>query len=409
MATKLNLHKLMGPSEGYLNALRVPEQDEQKLRQARETIRDRLRYAFQHWSEFVRQVELYDAVVKTAMVESAAPRLPTPKFRLQGSFAYHTVNDCQDPPTQQIDQDDGLFLPISFVSVNGRTRPTIASAAYFKIVERALAPLCEERGWKLNPGKVKNSCVRVEIDWRLHIDIPLYAIRDGAFERLVEYAASTSLAKSVTAIRDSRELDEQIYRDLADAELILAHRRDGWIESDPRRLEKWFASAIDLYGEPVRWLSRCYKGLRDAKFDDGLSSICIMACVVRAIENLGGVDPKRLDLALVQVGREIARIAVDPVENPVFPGDATKHFCLGWDAAYREKVRRLFRDAADQLEEAIDAGYHHGLALQRARRAYGDRVPSDERLIVTVTPAEVVRGTPAQPQPAAVVPRTKSG
>jgi hypothetical protein len=402
--TKLNLNKLMGPEEGYLDAIRVPERDQQTLSTAREKIRDRLRYAFRNWSEFVTRSELQESMMAAS---AGFPKVPVPKFRIQGSFAYFTANDCQNPPVQQIDQDDGVYLPTSFVTLNGRTRPTIASTAYFKIVESALVTLCKSEGWTLNPRKVKNSCVRVEISSRLHIDLPLYAIRDASFEKLVEFAAD-SVAASVM-LRDSAILDERIYRELADAEIILAHRMDGWIESDPRRLERWFKNAIDIYGAPVRELSRCFKGLRDAKFDDGLSSICIMASVVRAIENLGGVDQRRLDLAIVAVAREMARLAGRPVANPVFPGDEKKNLCAGWTADYRERVRQLFADAADEIDQAINQTFNKTIAISRARRAFGTRVPDDERLVVLIAPAEVVRSTPAERQPEAQVPRTRSG
>ena len=404
MATKLNLHRLMGPDAGFLRAISVEESDRRALANAREKIRETLRNAFRHWNQFVTRTELQDAAVVAAAI---APHLPTPKFRIQGSFAYHTANDCQNPPVQQIDQDDGIYLPLSFVTVNGRARPTIASKAYFLLVERALKPLCEDEGWTLNP-KRKGSCVRVEIGRRLHLDYPLYAIRDSAFDELVELAASAHSYKADMAM-NSRELDERIYRELADAEIILAHRDEGWIQSDPRRLETWFQNAIAIYGSIVRDLSRCLKGLRDAKLDDGLSSICIMACVARAVEKLGGVDEKRLDVAIVDVAREIARNADVPVENPVFPGDQSKYLCSGWTPEYREKVRALFRDAADQLEEAIDGTFHKGVALQRTRQAFGSRVPDDESLIAMISAAEAVRNVPVERQPEPVVPRTKSG
>jgi hypothetical protein len=401
--TKLNLNKLMGSEQGFLDAIRVSDQDRQTLSGAREKIRDRLRYAFRNWQEFVTRAELQGASLKDAV----EPKVPTPKFRIQGSFAYHTANDCQNPPTQQIDQDDGVFLPLTFVTLNGTARPTIASSAYFKIVELALASLCDAEGWKLNP-KRKNSCVRIEISSRLHIDLPLYAIRDDAFHRLVEVAAADSLAKSVQ-MRDSRELDEQIYRELANAEIILAHRQDGWIESDPRRLERWFKNAIDIWGPVVRELSRSFKGLRDAKFDDGLSSICVMASVVRAVESLGGVDERRLDIALVDVAREMADKTGRPVENPVFPGDEKKHLCLDWTPEYRSRVKALYSDAADELDQAINHTFNKTVAVSRARRAFGARVPENEDLITLIAPAEVVRRTPPERQPEAQVPRTRSG
>jgi hypothetical protein len=405
--TKLNLNKLMGPDEGFLDAIRVKDRDQQTLSAAREMIRDRLRYAFRNWHEFVNRNELQEASVRAAI----EPRVPTPKFRIQGSFAYHTANDCQNPPDQQIDQDDGVYLPITFVTHNGTARPTIAASAYFAIVERALRPLCAEKGWTLNPKEEKKSCVRVEISSRLHIDLPLYAIRDEAFDQLIETVATASITKmrAMNDIRDSRELDERIYRELADAEIILAHRKEGWIESDPRRLERWFTNAIGLYGPVVRQLCRCFKGLRDAKFDEGLSSICIMACVVRAVETLGGADEKRLDVSIVAAARQIAEQIGSPVENPVFPGDDKKHFCLGWTPEYRGRVRALFSDAADELDRAIHQTFNKAIAVQRAREAFGKRVPRDETLITLTSPAQVVRSTPAERQPEAVVPRTKSG
>ncbi len=151
------------------------------------------------------------------------------------------------------------------------------------------------------------------------------------------------------------------------------------------------------------------KGLRDAKFDDGLSSICIMASVVRAIENLGGVDGRRLDVALVDVAREMASIAELPIENPVFKGDTKKFLCAGWTVDYRARVCALFADAADELDQAINHTFNKSIAVSRARRAFGPRVPENEDLITVIAPAEVVRSTPPQRQPEAQVPRTRSG
>lgn len=403
MATKLNLHKLMSRDEGYLRKLRVAKDDEVSLSAAREEIRDTLRGAFRSWRTYLSETELRDAAVPVGVIPNA---LPSPKFRVQGSFAYFTVNDCQNPPRQQIDQDDGVFVPLSFVMVGNTERPTIASEAYFKLVEKALAPLCSQNGWVLNPKK-KNSCVRVQLNGRLHIDLPLYAVRDSAFELLVETAGATTLQKSL--LRDSRELDERIYRELLGTELILAHREEGWIRSDPRILETWFKNSITLYGDIVRDLSRAFKGLRDAKFNDGLSSICVMALVVRAVEQLDRLNANRFDVALVDVAREIARNLQQPVVNPAFPDEAGKHLCVGWTPEYRATVRTLFADAADQLEEGIDGTFHRGIAVQKARAAYGERVPSDEALISVDSAAAIVRSVEPQPQPRPVVPRTKSG
>lgn len=404
MSTMLNLSKLMDTESGYLSALSVAHQDRQALSRAREEIRDTLRDAFKNWSSFVAKVELRDSRVSASPLQL---QLPTPKFRIQGSFAYHTPNDCQYPPEQQIDQDDGVFLPLSFVTSKGRDRPAIASKAYFLLVERALQPLCDKRGWSLNPKGEKGSCVRVQLSDRLHIDLPLYAVRDSAFEDMIEFSALNSVQKA--QIRDAVELDERVYRDLAEAEIVLAHRTQQWIQSDPRRIERWFETAAKLYGPVVRDLSRAVKGLRDAKFNDELSSICIMASVVRAVEGLDQIDPERLDLALAKVTNEMARRIDEPVKNPAFPNDQSKNLCANWDAEFRTQVKSLFLEASSKLDRAMNGTYNKAIAIGHARDAFGNRVPDREDLIVLGNASAHIRKQEPDPQPKPLVPRTRSG
>lgn len=406
--TALNLHKLMSDEEGYLRKLRVPDVDEQKLRAAREEIRAELRVAFANWQSFVRDADMFDATAKAAGV--ATDRLPAPKFRIQGSFAYFTANDCQFPPTQQIDMDDGVYLPLTFVMVNGRARPSVASRAYFALVEKALKQLCDRKGWKLNPNHPpKRTCVRVEIDSRLHIDLPLYAIRDSAFVSLAESVATAQFRKAAE-IRDAEVLDEQVYRSLSGAEIILAHRERGWIESDPRRLETWFENAVELY-PVVRPLSRAFKGLRDFHLRDGdLGSICIMAAIVDVVPALSrDLDPKRFDMALISVAAALAERMGRPVDNPGFPGDTDKRLCADWSPEFRGRVQALFRVAGERLRDAVNGTFHTGIAIGHAKEAFGDLVPNDENLISLGAVAATVRQTLPEPQPQPMVPRTKSG
>src|SRR5438046_3173807 len=117
VATKLNLHKLMASEVGYLRQIAVLADDRDNLAQAREQIRDVLREAFRQWDRHLTRVELLGPTLAATDFQI---RVPQPKFRIQGSFAYFTVNDCQDPPHQQVDQDDGMFLPQSFALVDGR-------------------------------------------------------------------------------------------------------------------------------------------------------------------------------------------------------------------------------------------------------------------------------------------------
>jgi hypothetical protein len=411
MAASLNLHRLFHTDAGYLNRLRVRDEDRTTLSTAREQIRKALREAFADWNPAVHGADLFeDSLIKSA----APPELPAPKFRIQGSFAYHTANDCQQSPSQQIDQDDGVFLPISFITTGGLTRPIIASKAYFKFVEEALAPLSRRMGWKVNPGsRPKNTCVRIEIDDRLHIDLPLYAVQEDVFRELVETAAvnvAKSLGHDSADASDSLQFSEQVYRALQDNEISLAHRKDGWIGSDPRKLEDWFNEAVEIYGQALRRVCRAYKGLRDAHWaESDLGSICLMAAVVSAVENLGGLDQRRDDLSILSVGRELDRILASPIENPAFPGEADKYLCKGWQPEFRAEVRRVIRDACDNLDRAIHDTIHKDIAVSRARDAFGDRVPDDTSLISFVGIAEVIRQIEPTPVARQMAPRTKSG
>ena len=412
MTNLLNLHRLFDMRDGYLNQLRVADSDRARLTQARELVRNTLKDAFRNWDQFVAKAELFGA--HTFQTDTDI-KIAGPKFRIQGSFAYHTVNDCQKPPLQQIDQDDGMFLPVSFITSGGGITPRITAKGYFKLVETALKPVCTREGWTLNPEGKKESCVRVGLSQRLHLDIPLFAVSDETFENLRESVIKAFMTRDGAAmdsvgLQEDNELPEDVYKALQDNDIVLAHRTDGWIGSDPRTLEFWFENAIDAYGDIVRRASRVFKGWRDSHWAEcDLSSICIMAAVVKATGNLQPLEDNRDDLCLLAVGREMVKIFALPVENPIFPGDAKKYFCRGWTPEFRAEVQKKLIWACDNLERALNDTMHKGLALGYVRSAFGDRVPDSEGLISLVGVAASVRSIEPVPQPKPRVPRTTSG
>ncbi len=116
MQGKLNAHRLFrgtATATGYLQNLAIDDVKERQLRRARDIIRDSLRQGFQP----LQKVAVAKGLIERRHIDAASP-LPAmrPRFRMQGSATYFTLNDPAHRPPQQIDYDDGLYLPTSFVS-----------------------------------------------------------------------------------------------------------------------------------------------------------------------------------------------------------------------------------------------------------------------------------------------------
>lgn len=117
----------------------------------------------------------------------------TPKFSMQGSFPMGTTVKIKTE--QDFDLDDGIYL-INHQDEDSVSWPkpaTVHSWIYSAV----------DGHTKASPSD-KNTCVRVFYAGGYHIDLPSYIISDD-----VAY---------------------------------LAHKRDGWIESDPKAFLDWFQS-----------------------------------------------------------------------------------------------------------------------------------------------------------------------
>lgn len=404
MVERLNLHELLGSSKGYLRAINVPDDDAETLRQAREEIRHAIRGAFANPEIYIRKNDLF---INNAAIPTRDLELKKPKFRLQGSFKYETANDCQINPPQEIDQDDGMFLPVGFFRSKAGVTPLIASDSYFALVERAIEPLAQKRGWTINYEK--DTCIRVHISNRLHLDIPLYVIEDGAFETLVNDEVRKRF-QDEASVKQELELADTIYRNIAEDQILLAHRTEKWIESDPRKIEIWFENSVSTFGTILRRLSRIFKGMRDANnMDDQIGSICIMAAIVDAAKTVKPYSPNREDLAIRDYATELSRLFGNYIYNPAFPGDSEKRLCKRWDDETRHNIQELFKNAGQILNSAICGTSDRQEALKLTQSVFGHRVPNDISLIKLVGQAETIRQQEPAPQPKPLVPRTRSG
>ena len=406
MRGTLNVHKIFKgapDTSGYVGALDLVDDREQSLRDARDCIRQALRREMPEWNVLAKSIRLVEG--GDVALASALPPL-RPKFRMQGSSVYHTLNFPAHTPPQEVDYDDGVFLPTSFVSGRGSDRPMVAAKSYFQMVESILEPLCSRNGWKLDTSK--RNCVRVRIDPAAHVDLALYAIPDKEFARLAEARATARLAKGISAADSEFELAEEVYRDLLARRIMLAQRDSGWIESDPREIEDWFVNAAREHGRVLRRVCRYLKGWRDYQWlKGGPSSIALMACVVTVFDDLGGTLPdNRDDLALKAVADRLEELFSHSIPNPVLPDQ-------GLDGDWSSEERLDFKAHAVALKAMIDnvlnKTFHKRIAISLLQRGFGERIPDDELLIEIESQERKVLAH----QPAAVaapfVPRTTSG
>jgi hypothetical protein len=369
MANVAKLLHSYGDAPSFLKNLQLTDDDHSELKAARAKIRRCLK------SEFA----------KTSKAELNV--VVQPRFFTQGSYAYKTINEPAWTPPQQMDLDDGAYLPMTFVQGD---RPTVAAGAFFTVVDRALQELAKAEGWKFDK---KPTCARLIISKDAHVDVPLYAIPDKEFLLLEKAAQARTLDGAFDARADAIDRWDALPSDC----VLLAHREEGWKASDPRKIHDWFIGAVELYGERLRRVCRYLKAWRDHNSPDldGVSSILLMVCAWEAFEDLGRPNvPDRDDLALLRVAERLPRLLAGPVYNPT---DANEEI----DARLGDGDRRVAIARAGELDvaltEIIDKCFDPKEAVRQLSGLFGDRIP-DRSDFVDVTKAAYaeVRSHPAR-------------
>lgn len=318
-----------------------------------------------------------------------------PRFFTQGSWVYKTLNAPARHP-QQADVDDGAYLPLSFVAQ--LSKPSIASAVFFAAAEEALMSLVKLRGWTLITDKL--TCVRIVISAFAHIDIPLYAIPDGEFETLQKSALS--IYGYLTFDEAMRRAERDVWTALPTDHVLLAHRKDDWVKSDPRPVKQWFLEEVERHGEQYRRIVRYLKAFRDWQWPSaGPASILLMA----ASAPLFDMREKRDDLALLDVVEKLPDALRDGVYNPVDRSESLT------DRLGKKGVD----DAATKL--AVFENYLRGaLNASNPEQAciwmvdqFGERFPYDPKRVRASTVAATVLAAPAAATASPLIGRTQAG
>lgn len=341
------------------------------------------------------RMALRDGIPRVYAAEGHPGKVPQPRFFTQGSWAYKTLNAPAQEP-QQADVDDGCYLPLSFLS---RTdSPSVAAEVFFGVAEKALADLVKKRSWTLSG---KPTCIRVEISDLAHIDIPLYAIPDNEFETLVK-AANVMRAEGI--VMDS-------WQELPKTKVLLAHREEGWMHSDPRPVKEWFVDQVETKGEQLRRVVRYIKAYRDWTWDSGgPSSILLMA----AAAPLFVKQDRRDDQALIDVVKQLPAALRKGVSNPINSEESltARLRASNTDVDMVEQAALRFEDLGGRLQAALDAG-NAEQACAWLRGLFGPRFPDRPDRVkvgaVASTVAVAIASSPAIAGPSELVGRTRAG
>lgn len=344
--------------------------------------------------EAVRQ-QLRDGLATALQALGHAGEKVQPRFFTQGSWAYKTLN-APAHVSQQADIDDGAYLPLS--SMTASTKPSIASKVFFAAAEMALRPLVNNRGWTLITDKP--TCIRIEISKVAHIDIPLYAIPDSEFQQLLK--AAMEARGYMTLDEAVRKAERDAWTALPRDQVLLAHREDDWVKSDPRPLKAWFLGEVERHGEQFRRNVRYLKAFRDWQWvAGGPSSILLMATAAPVFE----ARDRRDDLALLDLVEQMPKVLRDGV---VCPTDHTESLTVRLGKAGVEQTIAKLQQLENHLRSAIHSS-SPTQACEWLRRQFGPRFPDQPDRVKTTTATATVMATPAAAVATPLVGRTKAG
>lgn len=221
-----------------------------------------------------------------------------PKFHGQGSYMMKTT---VNPIDGEYDLDDGVYLQgYSDKEMEEWPKATTVHSWIKDAVENhtSTAP------------KDKNTCVRVIYVNDYHIDLPSYIIKDD-----VAY---------------------------------LAHKRDGWVVSDPKAFTDWFVDKVTTNGEQIRSLVKYLKAWKEYK-DIDLKGIAITILVG---ENYYESDD-RDDLSLLGTITNIITELEYKFEciKPVAPNE---DIFKDYSETKKNSIINGLKDLRDSIQKAVD-------------------------------------------------------
>lgn len=353
--------------------------EDKYLRSCRRKIRTALRQKFQNFRTIVeddsirallnegRNIEFGQKIRRIDIVDI--------RFLTQGSHAYNTLVRPAYSGLQEIDLDDGIYFPMPFVE----GQPLFASTGLFSVIRSALKDLVANESWEF--GKQKSTCLRIKLPkHRAHIDLPLFAVEENAFstiKKTLEERLGKSFREEVNLNDELTKLGLRDQR-LNNTQILLAHRDDDWIPSDPKVIHDWFESKVDTHGPALRRVCRYLKAWRDKTWQSGgPSSIALMALAIAIFDTLGAqVSESRDDLLTQTVAANLRDRILEgnikgPSDLPAFDRD--------WSD--RQKIAQLAQELADGLTSALFETTDKQQVVDHLVKQFGDKFPNEPEAV----------------------------
>ena len=241
-----------------------------------------------------------------------------PKFCGQGSYMMKTTTN---PIDGEYDLDDGVY-------VQGYSDKEIDEWPSTSTIHSWIKDAVD--GHTSTPPVDKNTCVRVIYVNDYHIDLPAYIVKD----------------------------------DIA----YLAHKKDGWVVSDPKAFTDWFIGKVTDKGEQLRSLVKYLKAWKEYK-DIDLKGIAVTILVG---ENYYSYD-NRDDLSLLGTLTNIIETLEEDFKcvKPVAPNE---DIFDGYSETKKNSILSGLKNLRDSLQKAIDKEDEKE-ASDIMRKYFGDRFP----------------------------------
>jgi hypothetical protein len=307
MGAKFNFNRLLNgnPDEKdtpFRKNIKIEEHREAHLKKLLKEVTAEIKEEFKKIRNYIEEDEF---LALTSKQRDVLLNLK-PRFRTQGSFTYKTANEPAHKPPQQVDIDLGMYLPMDVVIQDS----ALSHELMFNIIDRVLIRIASKReSWKFIGSK--DTCGRVETHMHAHIDVVAYAIPTAKFLQIIEKMDNK---RDLYASLESKSE----FNDIEPSEVNMAHRKNGWIVSDPKEVSDWFNQQANDY-KYLRSVCCYLKAWRDFTWPDGKgpSSIALMVIAQRAFNS--SLSFASDEDALIEVAKKLPAILDQEIRLPVLP------------------------------------------------------------------------------------------